>query len=346
MTAPVRHTAASRRDGIVLVVVLFFILLLTSAMAVFLRRAALDAGIATHRDRARTAESLARGGVRLGETLLLEDLRLKGADASSPDSLHDVWARVRGVDLDDDPDVELHVDVEDATARFDLNGFLEKGEVSADKRALIEQMLAGVIAIMPGTPDEHSHYEPDVLAANLADWIDADDVTAEGEPEDDLYARRDPPYRVPNRPLLSVDELRLVDGFDGPLVDALRPFVGVYPLVGGGGVNVNTAPPWVLAQLSKGSDVSGFRPLAEDDVKRIVEAREEGPLCSGQTPAPSCRPLAELLDGATLSPAPVERSNVFRITAVAKVFDVERRVETVVDRSKPASLERLSWRVQ
>jgi len=339
-------TAADRRErGIVLVVVLFFILLLTTAIATFLRRAALDASVAIHRDRARAAEALARGGIRLGETLLLEDLRLKGAQGG-PDTLHDVWGRVRGVDLEEDPDASLYLEIEDAAARIDLNGFLVKGEVPAEKRAALEQLLAGVIAIMPGKPDEHSHYEPDVLAANLADWLDADEVTDKGASEDEVYQKRDPPYGAANRPLLSVDELRMVDGFDGPLVDALRPFVGVYPLVGGDGVNVNTAPPWVLAQLTRGTDVSGFRPIETDDVERIVKKREEGPLCSGDAAGPTCSPLADLLAGESLSPAPTEHSSVFVVRATATVFDVERRIEAVVDRSDPSKLERLSWRVQ
>lgn len=340
-------TRARREGGIVLVVVLFFVLLLTSAIATFLRRAALDASIATHRDRARGAEALARGGVRLGEALLLEDLRLESAEPGAPDSLHDVWARVRGVDLEPDPDAELYLEIEDAAAVFNLNGVLVKGEVSEEGRALLAALLEGVVAVMPGgRPEEQGRYEPEQLAANLADWLDADDVTATGEPEDQLYATRTPPYRAANRPLLSVDELRLVEGFDGALVDALRPFVGVYPLAGGRGINVNTAPPWVLAQLQRGTAVSGMRPVEVEDVERLVEAREEGPLCAGESAAPSCRPLAELLDGESLQPPPVERSTVFRIRAVARVFDVERVVESVVDRSDPAALERLSWRVR
>jgi len=338
--------ARRRESGIVLVLVIFFILLLTSAIATFLRRAALDAGIATQRDRARSAEALARGGVRLGETLLLEDLRLKGAEQGAPDSLHDVWARVRGIDLEPDPDAELYVEIEDAGAAFNLNGLLVKGEVSEEARGMLAALLEGVIAVMPGEPAEHAGYEPELLADNLADWLDADDVTPTGEPEDELYAKRAPPYRAANQPLLSVDELRLVDGFDGPLVDALRPFVGVYPLVGGGGINVNTAPPWVLAQLQRGSDVSGMRPVEVEDVERLVEAREEGPLCAGEAPAPNCRPLAEILDGDAIQPKPTERSTVFRIRAIARLFDVERSIETVVDRSDPAALERLSWRVR
>ena len=44
-------------------------------------------------------------------------------------------------------------------------------------------------------------------------------------------------------------------GFDRPLVDALRPYVTVFPLAGGG-VNPNTAPTWVLAALDIGGSSS------------------------------------------------------------------------------------------
>lgn len=336
-------SARSRREaGIVLVVVLFFVLLLTAAIASFLRRVAMDAGVAMHRDRARQAESVARGGIRLGEALLLEDLRV--AEQGAPDGLQSVWARVRGVDLDDDPDVELRLDIEDAAARFNLNAMLKQGQVEEAMRAQLEALLAGVIAIMPEAPPE-GRYDPAQLAANVADWIDADEVASDGSAEEEIYGRRTPPTRPSNLPLLSVDELRLVEGFDGPLVEALRPFVGVYPLVGGGGVNLNTAPPWVLAQLQRGSEISGFRPLEEEDVKRIVEAREEGPLCAGEAAAAaSCTPLTEILGTDTIDPPPTQRSNVFRVRATARVVDVERRIEAVVDRSDPAELVRLSWR--
>ncbi|RIL00221.1 MAG: hypothetical protein DCC71_19020 [Proteobacteria bacterium] len=344
MSAATRHRGARGREGIVLVMVLFFVLLLTASIATFLRRVAMDAGIASHRDRARQAEAVARGGIRLGEVLLLEDLRNKGA-APGPDSQHDVWALVRGLDLDDDPDVELRLEIEDAAARVNLNGFLKEGAVDENGRLYLEQLFAGVVAIMPGRPEENA-YDPAELALRLADWIDADDVGIDGAPEDEPYARREPPSFPQNRPLLSVDELRLVEGFDGRLVEALRPFVGVYPLVGGGGINVNTAPPWVLMQLLRGTDVSGQRPLEEDDVKRIVEAREESLLCAGETQAPGCMPLAELLEGEQLAPTPAERSSVFVVRAIARVVDVERRIEAVVDRSDPAEPKRLSWRVE
>jgi hypothetical protein len=41
-----------------------------------------------------------------------------------------------------------------------------------------------------------------------------------------------------------------------------------------------------------------------------------------------------------------DRSDVFVVRAVARVVDVERRVETVIDRSTPSQPLRLSWRVE
>lgn len=330
-------------DGIVLVMVLFFVLLLASAMATFMRRVAVDAGIALNRDRAQQAESLARGGVRLAEAILLEDVRTKG-EQGGPDTRHDLWARAGDLDLIEDPDIDLHLRIEDAAARINLNGFLEQGAVAEKGRLYLQQLLAGVIAIMPGRPEELT-YDPLELAANLVDWIDKDEVSADGAPEDERYQRRDPPYRAPNRPLLSVDELRLVEGFDGQLVDALTPFVSVYPLVGGSGVNLNTAPPWVLIQLQRGTEVSGTTPFDEKLVRRIVDAREKGPLCSGADPVGDCTPLGELLEGDEIAPLPTERSQVFVVTAVARVVDVERRIEAVIDRSAEGGPKRLSWRV-
>ena len=343
MTSPRPRRATHTSDGIVLVMVLFFVLLLASAMATFLRRVAVDAGIASNRDRAQQAEALARGGIRLGEVILLEDLRTKG-EQGGPDTRHDLWARAGELDLIDDPDVDLQVRIEDAAARINLNGFLVKGAVPEAGRLYLQQLLAGVIAVMPGRPEELV-YDPLELAANLVDWIDDDEVSLDGAPEDERYQRRDPPSRAPNRPLLSVDELRLIEGFDGRLVEALTPFVTVYPLVGGSGVNLNTAPPWVLLQLQRGTEVSGTTPFDEKLVRRIVDAREDGPLCGSAAAAGDCTPLSDLLEGEEIAPPPTERSQVFIVTAVARVVDVERRIEAVIDRAAEGGPQRLSWRV-
>ncbi|HSJ96325.1 MAG TPA: hypothetical protein VLC53_04595, partial [Myxococcota bacterium] len=111
--------AARRERGVVLLLVLFYVLLLAATIATLQRRVAVDAGIAVNRDRALAAEALARGGVRLAQTLLLEDLRLD-AGQPGPDSLWDVWARagLEPIFVDEESDQTLRLEIEDASARL------------------------------------------------------------------------------------------------------------------------------------------------------------------------------------------------------------------------------------
>ncbi len=385
---PRSRSARARRPerGVVLFVVLFFVLLLTATIATFLRRVAIDAGIAINRDRAAAAEALARGGIRLAETLLLEDLRLDGGEPQ-PDSLWDVWGRagLEPISVDEDNDTSLRLEIEDAAARLNLNalagaggiglgspspaanpadgstaatdtvarqsadagGGLGGGRSGIETRSLfLTGFLERVIDGLPGRPEE-KRYDARELAANLIDWVDADDVRQGGGSEDEAYQLRDPPYRAANRSLLSLDELRLVEGFDGPLVDGLRPYVAVWPLAGNGGINLNTAPSWVLAQLTRGTDVSGMEPVDETDVRAVLDAREEGIICSEAAEGTaSCTTIQQLFGGDSISPPMQDRSNFFLVRATARVVDVERSIEAVLDRSDPAGVRRLAWRAR
>lgn len=84
-----------------------------------------------------------------------------------------------------------------------------------------------------------------VRAAALLDWLDPDDDPRADGAEADFYlgAGRAGPR---NGPLVSVDELYQVRGFDSATVEHLRPFVTVR---GGTRVNVNSASLEVLRAL-------------------------------------------------------------------------------------------------
>jgi general secretion pathway protein K len=95
---------------------------------------------------------------------------------------------------------------------------------------------------------------PVPLAYTLADWIDADGLPQpQGGAEDEYYLALDPPYLTANRPLIDVAELALVSGFDNGVLSRLRPYVTALP--GTTAVNVNTAPPEVLAAVIDGLDL-------------------------------------------------------------------------------------------
>lgn len=341
------------RRGVVLVIVLFFALLLTSSIATFLRRATVDSMIVRNRDQAAEAEALARGGVRLAVALLIEDRLQEQAPDTGEDrrleTLQDPWARVRDLEIvPEEGRGVLRLRIEDASARLNLNALFDKGAARGDEtELLLRQLLEKVVDEMPGRPEEKL-YDPQELARNLIDWVDEDELKVpSGESENDYYQEQDPPYLPANRALLSVDELGLVEGFDRKLVAALRPYVTVYPLVGGAGINLNTAPTWVLATLYY-NDGTDYRLADEDAVGRVLKHRERGEVfCSGPADAEeTCVSPREIFANEPFPPPPAGGSDYFYVVAQAEVGDVRRTVETVLDRSDVTNPVVRTWRVR
>ena len=330
--------------GVILVVVLVFALLLVTSITTFQRRAMLDSMVARHRDSAAEAEAAARGGVRLAITLLLEDRLQEITGGLDSDSLTDAWARASGIELPAGDGVVLRLSVEDAGARLNLNALIDGGKPRKYSELFLTQLLERVIDDIP--TGKSKAYDTADLAQNLLDYLDADEVAIQGGLEDDAYQRRDPPAKAQNRPLLSVDELRLVEGFDGPLVDALRPYVTVYPYARADGINPNTAPPYVLGLVFHGVG-EDFRFASEDEVKSVLKAREGGELvCADDASNPACAvKLQDVLPGEVFPP-PTFTSRVFTIRAEATVGEVRRTIEAVVDRGTPSQPQILAWRVR
>ncbi len=102
----------------------------------------------------------------------------------------------------------------------------------------------------------------------ILDWIDPDSETRfPNGAEDDYYSRQRPAYRTANRPLASVQELRLVKGMTPEILERLAPFVVCLP--NATPLNVNTAPKEVL--MSLGPSVSSSTAAV------LMRARETQP---------------------------------------------------------------------
>jgi hypothetical protein len=99
----------------------------------------------------------------------------------------------------------------------------------------------------------------------------------------------------------------------------------------------------VLGLLFHGN--AGEYRFADPDVaEEIVRLRDTGLLCSDTADDPSCTSIAQTLPGQVFPP-PTFTTEVFVVTSQARVGDVRRTVEAVVDRSDPAAPLILSWRV-
>jgi len=172
---------------------------------------------------------LRRGALHWASLALLED-----AGQNSIDHLGENWAMA----LPTLP-VEggaIKVSIEDAQARFNLNSVAGQDPASVANLEVLKRLL-GVLRLEP------------LLANAVADWIDPDIEARAGGAEDIDYLNLNPPYRAANRPMASVDELRLIRGFDAQTVRALLPYVTVLPLATST-INVNTASAVVLAALT------------------------------------------------------------------------------------------------
>jgi general secretion pathway protein K len=142
---------------------------------------------------------------------------------------------------------ELVGSIDDQQGLFNVNNLLTDGKVNSMQLARFQRLLSLV-----GLPS--------ALAEALVDWIDEDDKPQpKNGAEDDFYLALDPPYRPANRPMIDIEELALVRGFDSRVRAQLAPFVTALP--GTTGVNVNTAPAEVLAIMVDGLDLDPARVL-------------------------------------------------------------------------------------
>jgi len=330
------------RGGIALIAVLLFLLLAGSTAATFVYRSLSDGLIAANREARARAEALARGGIAIALAVLSQDRIDEERAAFRVESRDDDWMRLATVPITTADGGLLHVRIEDAGDRLDLNAIFDGGTVRDPRTEVL--LIALFERLAERMPDAFAGRDANELARNLIDWVDADDVGQRGEAEDDVYQRRDPPYRAANRPLLSLDELGLVEGFDPTLVDALRPYLSVQPWARADGINPNTAPPWILSLLFHGTGADfGF--ADEDTVRAVLDIREAGGiLCADEADHPSCTPIREAVPG-EIYPPPTFATDVFRVEARAEVGDVVATVEATVDRADPTHPAILSWRV-
>jgi len=180
------------------------------------------------------ARAVLQAGADWARAVLSDDRRL-----SNVDHLGEPWAlRLPPMPVENG---ELVGKIEDQQGAFNVNNLVSGGKINATQLAHFRRLLATLNL-------------PDALANTLLDWIDDDsEPQPQGGAEDAYYLALDPPYLTANRPLIDVDELALVSGFDDSVRARLRPYVTALP--GATAVNVNTASPEILSAVIDGLDL-------------------------------------------------------------------------------------------
>ena len=247
---------------------------------------------------------LRRGALHWASLALLED-----AAQNSTDDLGESWAM--GLPTLPVEGGTIKVSIEDAQGRFNLNSV-----VNPASRQVLDRLLQ-VLRLDP------------MLSNAVLDWIDSDDLVRPGGGAEDMdYLNLNPPYRAANRPMASVDELRLIRGFDAKTVAALLPYVTVLP-VATSDINVNTASPVVLAALVPGLDL----PTAQ----RIAEERASTPYKTPDDFKSKLRGLTPPTAGM------VVKTDFFLVTLDTSIGRHERHTEALLQRSAATKTTTLIW---
>jgi general secretion pathway protein K len=179
---------------------------------------------------------------------------------------------------------ELAGHIEDQQGAFNLNNLARNGVPSPAHLAQFRRLL-GILAL------------PDALAASLAGWLDA-----------------------AKRPLADAAELSAVRGFDDGTRARLRPFVTALPRATA--LNVNTAPPEVLAAVVRGLDLDQARALGAQRERAYFRNVAEF--------------LAQLPPGAAVDGADIGVSSQYFLASVrVTIGDAQARGSALLARDTP-----------
>jgi general secretion pathway protein K len=212
-------------------------------------------------------DMLRRGALHWASVALLED-----AAQNSIDHLGEPWAQ--GLPTLPVDGGAIHVSVEDAQGRFNLNDLLQNNQQSPQYVAIFQRLLV-LLKLDP------------LLANAVIDWMDADSEPLPGGAEDVDYLALKTPYRTANQPMTSVDELRLIRGFDEKTVQTLLPYVTVLPAGVQTPININTALPLVLAALANQDPAWAERVAENRASKPMTNASDLTPLLPTGTQVPT-----------------------------------------------------------
>ncbi len=295
-------------SGFALILTLVITALMVAIVVEMVHQVSVDVSLSRSFRDGQQASILAESGVTGGKKLL--QMSVVGKDYIS---LSDIWAKP--LKLEDEIG-SLVITITDESGKVYINNIVTTGGTDQAQNMASVKLLG------------KRFKTPDAAWDALAGWINSNYKW--GGATEALNYYRANGYNPRNGKLPTLNELTLIKGFTPELVSKMTPYITAYSPTGDIClVNINTAPPEVLAALDSRID--------DRLAARIVSERLVGPFkatgeLSGRVPG------MEAI-GPSLIGRIAVKSSLFRITSVAKVKEAVRTVETVVRLSG----EPMSW---
>jgi type II secretory pathway component PulK len=329
-------------EGVVLLLVLVLVVVAISTAYAMSKTSMIEVLSTRQYGQHERAIMVARSGVALGVRTLQDDL-MGGSDITRQvESDLDAWAVLSHQEIELPGAALLRVSVRDAGGKLNINSLVDGAgqRIGETSKAFLKAAIAHIVETAPAFKGSSAYGDEDVdeLADAILDWLDKDEVTRMGTPEEEFYVGIRKGRAAPlNRPVFSLDELAPVPHLDALMLEALKAYFTTFPMyppADGGGVNLNTAPPHVLGMIYHGLGQE-FEMLDSRDVFQLLKAREERKVfCPAEGPEP-CTTFFRTLgiaEGEQIFPALTYKSRVFRIDSEARIGETRACVSSVVDR--------------
>jgi type II secretory pathway component PulK len=343
-----------RERGIAMIVVMFMITLMALFSADMIVSSAVDAQLASaNRDNLK-AEYVAKSGVNLATFLLMADLAIdlgtyELQQTMPTDGPSDFWGMLNGLQEAFDLSSIADTSVMDALKLFDGQFVMNITDESSKLNVNYLSGNAGTIyttmlKAMMSCPAEKEFLEkkkmnvPE-LVAYIRDWADLDDRPSEDSAkssEDDAYADREPKMKAKNAPFDTLDELRVIPGWDVEMHTIFSPFLTVYPIpVATTGaartpMNFNTASREFLGCLFPKSTTE----CAEKAVDYVTKLEENGPATSMEQVQDKLK-NAFCAENDEMAKKFTFRSDLYRVKVQAEVYGQNKTIELVLQRKLP-----------
>ena len=230
----------SSQRGVALLTILVMVALATILAATIAKRQTNTAENTGYLMRQDQSLLYAKSAEAFFSELLIQD----SDNGSSIDHLQENWAKPMPSFPVEDGSVSGKL--LDESGKFNLNNLVKAdgNQVDDSARRWFEKLLQRV-----GLPAE--------LSQAVIDWQDTnDEVTGAMGAESSYYQGLDPAYLTPNTKFHSIEELKLVRGFEGKNYDLIKHYVTALPEQTK--VNMNTAPALLLASIDPKVDVKAI----------------------------------------------------------------------------------------
>jgi general secretion pathway protein K len=273
-------TQGSKRGqrGIALIIAIMIISIMMLFTSDLILSSQVNMTLATNQRDNVKAEYMAKSGFNAALLLtsadLAYDLQTAETDqkAQLTDGLGDIWSAMNGLPIGGETlemlntfqqsfelntvldsgvidqlklfDGQFSLDVSDETQKINVN-FCSQNARCAETMLMLEALFS--------CPAEKAFLDSKKLngrelAYRIKDYVDTDSKADENSgynDEDEPYRKREPPIRAKNAPFDTIDELKLIEGWDEEVQAVFSPYLTVFPFQQKSGdrsfININTA---------------------------------------------------------------------------------------------------------